>query len=258
MYSVASVIPDNKLSAYRHIVPDSNMTKQFWRLKEKKWVRHVKAHFTKQVFKTSKQSKLLWLKNRRQARPRARPPSGAPPQNHAQTLPGAIPNCLRLICERVTHHVNTPEKEARFATARRLLSPFLFSSSCEKAVTYFTCRTKTVRGRNKRWAMWQRQREIALVSHVVCFWEPTQRSAVHSGEITFCFDLIKAKYWAIVRHLAGYAWHCNYLLRCFCLKGCIHAWNQFQRSLVKGCTFFCFFERKKKRICLLTVPLSRP
>ena len=66
-------------------------------------------------------------------------------------------------------------------------------------------------------------------------------------KLHFCFDLIKAKYWAIVRHLAGYAWHCNYLLRCFCLKGCIHAWNQFQRWLVKGCTFFfCFLKKEKK------------
>lgn len=68
-------------------------------------------------------------------------------------------------------------------------------------------------------------------------------------KLHFCFDLIKAKYWAIVRHLAGYAWHCNYLLRCFCLKGCIHAWNQFQRWLVKGSTFFFFlFPEKKKTL----------
>lgn len=43
----------------------------------------------------------------------------------------------------------------------------------------------------------------ALVSHVVCFWQASSCVEFTLEKLHFCFDLIKAKYWAIVRHLAG-------------------------------------------------------
>lgn len=172
-------------------------------------------------------------------------------------------------------HWNTPRHNFRLFTANlRLFSTHVNRPAAKTAV----CRSEMLSPhppplsfllpRRKQWVslppghggfgaitnnrQCDRDKGNALVSHVVRFWESTPEFT--QEKLHFCFDLIKAKYWAIVRHLAGYAWHCNYLLRCFCLKGCIHAWNQFLHWLVKGCAFFLFL--KKIRHCLLIVPLS--
>lgn len=166
------------------------------------------------------------------------------PQFRTETLQDTIFSCLRLICGYFPHKAiretcSMSRQDAFFHLPRRKqwvsLPP---GHGGFGAIT------------NNRQC--DRDKGNALVSHVVCFWESTPEFT--QEKLHFCFDLIKAKYWAIIRHLAGYAWHCNYLLRCFCLKGCIHAWNQFLHWLVKGCTFF--FVSKKIRHCLLIVPLS--
>lgn len=149
------------------------------------------------------------------------PPSHCFSQKHTETLLDLFSNCLRLICSCFPTHVNTWD-DFFFAI---FFFFFFFPRHPRGSSKLVYLQDKEALGSqqaigNATGDKSKRIRQPCCVFLAIHF-------VFTPEKLHFCFDLIKAKYWAIVRHLAGYAWHCNYLLRCFCLKGCIHAWNQF-------------------------------
>lgn len=153
------------------------MTKQLLlRMLKDKLIKYVKAHFTKQVWGA------LWLWTKQQNR----------------TLNGNSHIPARGHCSPQECHGSTPGRNFQLFTANLRLFSAHVNTSAEKAAEYlgkkaflylpvqkcyFTFRSWRVWGHTSN-SQCDRDKGNALVSHVVCFWEPAL-CGIHSGEITF-------------------------------------------------------------------------
>lgn len=111
----------------------------------------------------------------------------APPQRQIPVVSSPF------VC-RFHTHVNTPAEETAEHKAFFFVCFFCSGSA--------PSRSRRLWGHAERASVWQRQRKC--ISQPCCVFLAGGSCVEFTLEkLHFCFDLIKAKYWAIVRHLAG-------------------------------------------------------